>query len=109
MSDYRDQDDHGAREDYEFSRLREKESPEETEARHKRLDNALAYTITLTVRHGNPLVLTYDHRSEAMDDWDRTVDNMLPGDRAVLRGPKGILSEYNVTTNVTSRRSNNYA
>ena len=54
------------------------------------------YTITIYDANGiEKQVRRYSEKDKAMGDWDKTCDHLLPNEeKGVLRGPKGIMSEY---------------
>ena len=53
------------------------------------------YTIELHLPNGTkPMVLKFKHKDEAYDEWDRMVDNAIPGDKVVFKLDGVIISHY---------------
>ena len=64
------------------------------------------YKIEMHIRKsGEPLTLKFKTKEQALEEWERTMDNLIPGDRVVLKNPDGdIMSEYTLAIRPQQRK-----
>ena len=63
------------------------------------------HTIELHIRRGDPLIMRFKTKEEALEEWERTMDNCIPGDRVVLKNPDGdVMSEYTLAIRPQQRK-----